>query len=96
MANLELDDLEFQHQFELAQLAATKVNLTEPRAIAAYYDRTADTIAIRLRSGAIKADDADMRAMIMVGSSQTRILKQSDHNLPCVHTPRRTIAKSSV
>ena len=52
MANLELDDLEFQHQFELAQLAAKEANLTEPRAIVAYYDRIVDTIAIRLRSGA--------------------------------------------
>ena len=39
MANLELDDLEFQRQFELAKIAATKANLTEPSAIAAYYDR---------------------------------------------------------
>ena len=52
MANLELDDLEFQRQFELAKIAATEANLTEPRAIAAYYDRTGDTIVIRLRSGA--------------------------------------------
>ena len=52
MANLELDDLEFQRQFELAQVAAKTANLTEPRAIAAYYDRAADAIVIRLRSGA--------------------------------------------
>ena len=52
MTNLELDDLEFQRQFELAEIAVTKANLTEPRAIAAYYDRTMDAIVILLRSGA--------------------------------------------
>ena len=53
MNNLEPDDLEFQFRFDLAQIASMKANLIEPRAIAADYDQTTDTIVIRLKSGAI-------------------------------------------
>jgi hypothetical protein len=52
MANSTLDDQIFQQQFEQAQAAAELANLTEPRAIAAYYEPNERTITVRLRSGA--------------------------------------------
>jgi Protein of unknown function (DUF2442) len=52
MANPTLDNQTFQQQFEQAQAAAQLANLTEPRAIAAYYEPTDRTIIVRLRSGA--------------------------------------------
>jgi Protein of unknown function (DUF2442) len=52
MANPTLDEQTFQQQFEQAQAAAELANLTEPRAIAAYYESSERTITVRLRSGA--------------------------------------------
>jgi hypothetical protein len=46
------DDRTFQQEFEQAQAAAIQANLTEPRAIAAYYDSEAKLIIVKLRSGA--------------------------------------------
>jgi Protein of unknown function (DUF2442) len=45
-------DLAFQQQFEQAQAAAIQANHTEPRAIAAEYDESAELMRIYLRSGA--------------------------------------------
>jgi hypothetical protein len=42
-------DIEFQQQFERASAAAA--NMTEPRAIAAYYDALSERIVVQLRSG---------------------------------------------
>ena len=42
----------FQQQFEQAQAAAEFANLTQPRAIAAYYEPNERIITVRLRSGA--------------------------------------------
>ena len=53
MAEPLLDDPTFCQQFEQAQLAAIQANLTELRAIAAYYDADAKLVIVRLRSGAI-------------------------------------------
>ena len=39
--------------------------------------------------GEFNANDADMRTIIIIGSSQTRILERSGHDLPWVYTPRR-------
>ncbi|MBW4440711.1 MAG: DUF2442 domain-containing protein [Plectolyngbya sp. WJT66-NPBG17] len=46
------DDQKFRREFEQAQTAAIQANLTEPRAIAAYYDIEAKLIVVKLRSGA--------------------------------------------
>ncbi|MDX2214312.1 MAG: DUF2442 domain-containing protein [Oculatellaceae cyanobacterium bins.114] len=53
MVEPSLEDLAFQQQFEEAQSAATQANLTEPRAVSAYYDSTVGLVIIRLQSGAI-------------------------------------------
>ncbi len=45
--------LDFEAQFAKAQAAETAASLTEPRAIAAYYDEKAALIVIRLKSGAV-------------------------------------------
>ena len=52
MVNPTLDDQTFQQQFEQAQAAAEFANLTEPRAITAYYEPNDRTITVRLRSRA--------------------------------------------
>ncbi len=52
MADLTIDDLTFQQEFEQAQATAAQANQTEPRAIAAYYEPSDRLIIIRLRSGA--------------------------------------------
>jgi hypothetical protein len=52
MVDIALEDLAFQPQFEPAQAAAVQANITEPRAIAAYYDVSAALVVVRLRSGA--------------------------------------------
>ena len=52
MVNPTLDDQIFQQQFEQAQAAAKLANLTEPRAITAYYEPNDRTITVRLRSRA--------------------------------------------
>jgi Protein of unknown function (DUF2442) len=44
-------DLEFQQQFERAQAAAALANVTEPRAVAAYYDALSERVVVQLRSG---------------------------------------------
>lgn len=53
MVEPALEDLEFRQQFERAQAAAIWANITEPRAIAAYYDAEAKLVIVRLQSGAI-------------------------------------------
>jgi hypothetical protein len=53
MVEPRLDDSSFQEQLEQAKLAAIQANLTEPRAISAYYDSAAELVIIRLQSGAI-------------------------------------------
>lgn len=50
MVDTAVEDLAFQRQFEQAQAAAA--NITEPRAIVAYYDTSAALVVVRLRSGA--------------------------------------------
>ena len=52
MVDLTTEDLAFQRQFEQAETAAIQANLTEPRAVSAYYDSDAGLIILRLRSGA--------------------------------------------
>ncbi|MGG6266135.1 DUF2442 domain-containing protein [Leptolyngbya sp. AN03gr2] len=52
MANSPSNDQEFFQAFEQAQAAATHANITEPRAIAAYYDAEARLVVVKLRSGA--------------------------------------------
>jgi hypothetical protein len=52
MVDTALEDLAFQQQFEQAQAAAVQASITEPRAIAAYYDVSAALVVVRLRSGA--------------------------------------------
>ncbi|MCU0549093.1 MAG: DUF2442 domain-containing protein [Leptolyngbya sp. Prado105] len=52
MAETAFDDQKFQQEFEQVQAAAVQANLTEPRAIAAYYDVEAELIVVKLRSGA--------------------------------------------
>lgn len=52
MAETAFDDQKFQQEFEQAQAAAVQANLTEPRAIAVYYDAEAELIVVKLRSGA--------------------------------------------
>ncbi len=52
MVNIELEDLAFQQAFEQAQAAAVQANRTEPRAVAAHYDRSAGLVVVHLRSGA--------------------------------------------
>ncbi len=37
----------------------------------------------------LKSEDADMRTLIIVGSSQTRVLERERHALPWIYTPRR-------
>jgi cobalt-precorrin 5A hydrolase / precorrin-3B C17-methyltransferase len=39
--------------------------------------------------GELNAEDADMRTVIIIGSSQTRTLTRDGHPLPWVYTPRR-------
>ena len=68
---------------------------TTPVVLARNVGRSGELIRV-ITLGELNTDDADMRTMIIVGSSQTRILKRSGHDLPWVYTPRRTIAKSSV
>ena len=53
MANLTLDDLAFQQQFEQAQATAAEANQNEPRAVAAYYEPKDHLIVIHLRSGGL-------------------------------------------
>jgi hypothetical protein len=52
MVEPALDDQTFRQEFEQAQAAAIRANVTEPRAIAAYYDSEATLIVVKLRSGA--------------------------------------------
>lgn len=52
MVEPALEDLEFRQQFERAQAAAIRANLTKPRAIAASHDAEAKVVIVRLRSGA--------------------------------------------
>ena len=53
MVESKLDDLTFQQQLEQAKSAAMQANLTEPKAISAYYDLAAGLVIVRLQSGAI-------------------------------------------
>jgi len=52
MVEPKLDELGFQQQMERAQSAAIQANLTEPRAISAYYDSATQLVIIQLQSGA--------------------------------------------
>jgi Protein of unknown function (DUF2442) len=52
MVDTALEDLAFQRQFEQAQAAAVQADITEPRAVAAYYDESVGLVVVRLRSGA--------------------------------------------
>jgi len=52
MVEPKLDELGFQQQMERAQSAAIQANLTEPRAISAYYDSATQLMMIQLQSGA--------------------------------------------
>lgn len=61
---------------------------TTPVVLARNVGRLGELIRV-ITLGELNADDADMRTMIIVGSSQTRILERSGYDLPWVYTPRR-------
>ncbi len=61
---------------------------TTPVILARNVGRSGELIRVTTL-GKLNANDADMRTMIIVGSSQTRILERSGHDLPWVYTPRR-------
>ena len=61
---------------------------TTPVVLARNVGRSGELIQVTTL-GEFNANDADMRTMIIVGSSQTRILERSGHDLPWVYTPRR-------
>ncbi|MCY7406713.1 MAG: precorrin-3B C(17)-methyltransferase, partial [Alkalinema sp. CAN_BIN05] len=61
---------------------------TTPVILARNVGRSGELIRVTTL-GELNTNDADMRTVIIVGSSQTRILERSDHDLPWVYTPRR-------
>ena len=61
---------------------------TTPVILARNVGRSGELIQV-ITLGQLNADDVDMRTVIIVGSSQTRILERSGHDLPWVYTPRR-------
>ena len=61
---------------------------TTPVVLARNVGRSGELIRVTTL-GEFNANDADMRTMIIVGSSQTRLLERSGHDLPWVYTPRR-------
>ena len=61
---------------------------TTPVILARNVGRSGELIRVTTL-GKFNANDADMRTMIIVGSSQTRTLERSGHDLPWVYTPRR-------
>ncbi len=61
---------------------------TTPVILARNVGRSGELIRVTTL-GELNANDADMRTLIIIGSSQTRILERSGHDLPWVYTPRR-------
>jgi cobalt-precorrin 5A hydrolase/precorrin-3B C17-methyltransferase len=57
---------------------------TTPVVLARNVGRSGELIRVTTL-GELNADDADMRTMIIVGSSQTRILERSGYDLPWVY-----------
>ncbi|HAG82526.1 MAG TPA: DUF2442 domain-containing protein [Cyanobacteria bacterium UBA12227] len=68
MVNPALDEATLKHKIEQARKAAAIANITEPRAISAYYNQEHNQIVIHLRSGAIYSFPTDI-AQGLAGAS---------------------------
>lgn len=63
-----IEDVQFLEQYKRAVEAANQASITEPRAVAAYYDATNHLIMIRLNSGAVFSFSPDI-AQGLAGAS---------------------------
>lgn len=64
-----LNDAQFLEQYQRAVAAASKATITEPRAVAVYYDAVNHLIVIRLKSGAVFSFPPDI-AQGLTGASK--------------------------